>query len=105
MCRLLRAALALMFMPNMRTDDLYQKAYDEGLKPVKDDPGLPRVLLIGDSISIYYTITVRNSLKGKANVHHIPVNGGNTEFALNHLDDWLGIGKWDVIHFNWGLHD
>ena len=21
------------------------------------------------------------------------------------LDDWLGEEKWDVIHFNWGLHD
>ena len=21
------------------------------------------------------------------------------------MDKWLGDGKWDVIHFNWGLHD
>jgi lysophospholipase L1-like esterase len=24
---------------------------------------------------------------------------------LAQLPQWLGRGKWDVIHFNWGLHD
>jgi acyl-CoA thioesterase-1 len=24
---------------------------------------------------------------------------------LAKLSQWLGDGKWDVIHFNWGLHD
>ena len=24
---------------------------------------------------------------------------------LANLKTWLGDGKWDVIHFNWGLHD
>ena len=43
--------------------------------PVTDQPGLPRVLLIGDSISIGYTMTVRQELAGKANVHRIPENG------------------------------
>ena len=23
----------------------------------------------------------------------------------DHLDEWLGDIQWDVIHFNWGLHD
>jgi len=73
--------------------------------PVMDDPKLPRVLLIGDSISIGYTPGVRALLKGKANVHRIPVNGGPTTNGLAHLKQWLGDGKWDVIHFNWGLHD
>jgi hypothetical protein len=72
---------------------------------VEDVPGLPRVLLIGDSISIGYTVDVRKLLKGKANVHRIPTNGGPTSNGLKHLDAWLGISKWDVIHFNWGLHD
>lgn len=72
---------------------------------VEDIPGLPRVLLIGDSISIGYTVPVRERLKGKANVHRIPVNGGPTTNGLKNLDSWLGAGKWDVIHFNWGLHD
>jgi len=75
------------------------------LTPIEDQPGLPRVLLIGDSISIGYTIPVRNLLKGKANVHRIPANGGPTKNGLANIDKWLGDGHWDVIHFNWGIHD
>ena len=73
--------------------------------PVEDRPGLPRVLLIGDSISIGYTLPVRKLLAGKANVHRAPTNCGPTTRGLQLLDKWLGDGKWDVIHFNWGLHD
>ena len=73
--------------------------------PITDEPGLPRVLLIGDSISIGYTLPVRELLKGKANVHRALTNCGPTTRGLAHLDGWLGEGKWDVIHFNWGLHD
>jgi acyl-CoA thioesterase-1 len=73
--------------------------------PIKDEPGLPRVLLIGDSVSIGYTLQVRELLKGKANLHRIPVNGGATEVGLEKMKEWLGDGKWDVIHFNFGLHD
>ena len=72
---------------------------------VEDDPVLPRVLLIGDSISIGYTARVREKLVGKANVHRIPTNGGDTNRGRENLAEWLGDGPWDVIHFNWGLHD
>lgn len=72
---------------------------------VEDVAGLPRVLLIGDSISIGYTPAVRELLKGKANVHRIKTNGGPTLNGLKNLTTWLGDAKWDVIHFNWGLHD
>lgn len=75
------------------------------LQPIEDVPGLPRVLLIGDSISIGYTIPTRKLLEGKANVHRIPTNGGPTSNGIKHLDAWLGDSKWDVIHFNFGLHD
>jgi dienelactone hydrolase len=73
--------------------------------PVQDDPKLPRVLLIGDSISIGYTVPVQQLLQGKANVHRIPVNGQYSAYGLAHLKQWLGDGKWDVIHFNWGIWD
>ncbi len=73
--------------------------------PVQDDPSLPRVLLIGDSISIGYTVPARKLLQGKANVHRIPVNGGPSPNGLANLEQWLGSDKWHVIHFNWGLHD
>jgi len=72
---------------------------------IEDEPGLPRVLLVGDSISIGYTLPTRDLLKGRANVHRIPTNGGPTSKGLEGIDSWLGDGKWDVIHFNWGLHD
>jgi hypothetical protein len=70
-----------------------------------DDPKLPRVLLIGDSISIACTVPVRKSLAGKANVHRIPGNGQTAENGAKNIDKWLGKKKWDVIHFNWGLWD
>jgi acyl-CoA thioesterase-1 len=81
------------------------KAPDPVFVAVTETPGLPRVLLIGDSISIGYTLDVRERLKGKANVHRIPQNGGATEVGLEKMAAWLGDGHWDVIHFNFGLHD
>ncbi len=75
------------------------------MQPITDDPNLPRVLLIGDSISIGYTLPVRKMLKGKANVHRPLTNCGPTITGLRKLDIWLGDKKWDVIHFNFGLHD
>jgi lysophospholipase L1-like esterase len=99
MGRLIGLALLLSFTL------VAQRAPDPALTEVNDVPGLPRVLLIGDSISMGYTIPVRELLKGKANVHRVLENGGPTINGLQHISDWLGSGKWDVIHFNWGLHD
>ncbi|MCB1086939.1 MAG: SGNH/GDSL hydrolase family protein, partial [Verrucomicrobiae bacterium] len=28
-----------------------------------------------------------------------------TSRGISGIDQWLGDGKWDVIHFNWGIHD
>jgi acyl-CoA thioesterase-1 len=75
------------------------------LAPVADVAGLPRVLLIGDSISMGYTLAVRELLAGKANVHRPPTNCGPTIRGVEQIDAWLGDGQWDVIHFNFGLHD
>lgn len=81
------------------------RAPDPAFKPIEDVAGLPRVLLIGDSISIGYTPPVRKLLKGKANVHRIPTNGGPTTNGVANLKTWLGDSKWDLVHFNFGLHD
>lgn len=70
-----------------------------------EDPDLPNVLLIGDSISIGYTTPVVELLRGTANVRRPNVNCGDTDAGLKGLTKWLGEKKWDVIHFNWGLHD
>jgi hypothetical protein len=72
---------------------------------VKDDPALPRILLIGDSISRSYTVSVRHTLAGKANVHRAPANCGPTDCGLKNMPVWLGSGKWDVIVFNFAIHD
>lgn len=78
---------------------------DASLAKIADEPGLPRVLIIGDSISMGYTLPTRELLRGKANLHRIPRNGGSTKDGLQYIAGWLADGKWDVIHFNWGLHD
>ncbi len=75
---------------------------------IKDVPGLPRVLIIGDSISIGYTLPLREALKGKANLHRPATNCGPSNRGVEQLEAWLqtgGSGKWDVIQFNFGLHD
>ena len=72
---------------------------------VADEPALPRVLLLGDSISISYTVPVRRLLSGVATVHRAPANCRSTRHSLADLDLWLDDGRWRVIHCNWGLHD
>jgi lysophospholipase L1-like esterase len=76
------------------------------------DPALPNVLILGDSISIGYTLAVRARLKEKANVFRPltsngkgPENCSGTTLGVKAVDRWLTGRKWDVIHFNFGLHD
>ncbi len=95
------AYLKELFGPNFnRENDAW--AY------VKDDPTLPRLLIIGDSISRAYTVDTRKALKGKANVHRAPANCGPTGKFLELGETWLhqnGSNKWDVIIVNFGIHD
>lgn len=99
------AVLAVLLLTAVTVNAQQKPAPNPAFAPIEDVPGLPRVLLIGDSISIGYTLPVRELLKGKANVHRIPVNGGPTIRGVQSIDQWLGDSKWDVIHFNFGLHD
>jgi dienelactone hydrolase len=71
----------------------------------KDDQALARVLIIGDSISIGYTVGVRKLLSGKANVHRVKGNCQYSAVGVERIDTWLGNGDWDLIHFNFGLWD
>jgi acyl-CoA thioesterase-1 len=72
---------------------------------------LPNVLIIGDSISIGYTPFVREILKYRANVYRPmlddekPENCSGTTKGVENIDRWIGDTKWEVIHFNFGLHD
>lgn len=70
-----------------------------------DVAGLPRVLIIGDSISIGYTPGVRKLLDGKANVHRVNTNCRWSAFGDEHVEGWVGTAKWDIVHFNFGLWD
>lgn len=101
--KLLQENLGSFYLP------IHQKEKIEGRANawdyVVDDPALPRVLLIGDSVSRGYTMAVQKSLAGKANVHRAPANCGPTKLGSEKLDVWLGEGKWDLIHFNFGIHD
>jgi len=73
----------------------------------------PRVLILGDSVSIGYTPRVQEMLKDEAVVKR-PMRGAEqaencagTSNGVARIDAWLADdgGKWDVIHFNFGLHD
>lgn len=101
--KVLQSQLGNFYLPLHKRDKVAGKsnAWDF----VQDDPKLPRVLLIGDSVSRGYTQPTRVALAGKANVHRAPANCGPTASGLKNLDVWLGAGKWDVIHFNFGIHD
>jgi lysophospholipase L1-like esterase len=107
---ILQASLGSFYLPHHKADKAARRsnAWDF----VQDDPKLPRILLIGDSVSRGYTQPTRDALKGKANVHRAPENCGPTANGLRtgsngqpKIEVWLGDGKWDVIHFNFGIHD
>ena len=92
------------------------------------------ILIIGDSISIRYTPIVAQELQDlDGSIRHAPGNSRETTYALakpnlkdypkfsksqqyswrkvqmeqakSNLDFWLAFGRWDVIVFNFGLHD
>jgi len=64
-----------------------------------------QVLIIGDSISIGYFEPTKALLEPTAQVYHNAGNAQHTAHGLAQLDTWLSETKWDVIHFNHGLHD
>lgn len=83
------------------------------IKPVRRKPN---VLLYGDSISIGYTSMARKTLEDKVTVFRLFKNGGSSHQFISNMDvmynamfqPHLKKGwsfKWDLIHFNVGLHD
>ncbi len=73
--------------------------------PPDVDPSLHSVLLIGDSISVGYTLPTRAKLEGIANVFRPAINCGPSSRGVEHLDEMIAGGPWSVIHYNFGLHD
>jgi len=81
-----------------------------GSETTPDDPKLPRVLVVGDSISMNYHDAAKSALKGMANYHRNEGNALSTAHGVGNLELWLGDYQkkglhWDVIQFNHGLHD
>jgi hypothetical protein len=72
---------------------------------VERDIELPDVLLLGDSISMLYTVGVRSRLAGVANVCRAPDNCRSTQQILDNMETYLGGVAWNVIHLNAGIHD
>lgn len=72
---------------------------------------LQHVLIMGDSISIGYTPFVKTMLGHLAIVQRPMLDNGEAENCegttkgVQNLKRWLGDTKWDIIHFNFGLHD
>ena len=75
------------------------KKVDPAFAPVVDESGLPRVLIIGDSISIGYTAGVRGLLAGKANVHRNAGNAESTVTGLAKLEEIIKNGEAVGIQF------
>lgn len=73
---------------------------------------IPKVLILGDSISIGYTPFVKAMLADKALIYRPLLEDGKDEncagttYGLTRIDAWLAAEqKWDLIHVNFGLHD
>jgi hypothetical protein len=72
---------------------------------VHDIVGLPRVLVLGDSISGgTFATMIRMNLTVGVNMHFAPANCGGFGNYFDHLDTWLGLCSWDIIQFNVGAH-
>lgn len=68
-------------------------------------PPLPKIVLVGDSISGGYAPLVAKRLEGKAVIVRPPASGGDSNVVLRNLETWLIREKPAVVHLNCGLHD
>ncbi|MEC8320755.1 MAG: sulfatase-like hydrolase/transferase [Planctomycetota bacterium] len=84
-----------------RTTDALLRAADSIGVP------LPRVLLLGDSISMGYHEAVVSSLEGEAIVVRPKENCAGTIRGVSRIREWLALdgGGHELVHFNFGLHD
>ncbi len=104
---------------NLTTDPTQKKLLDEmrvktrelssryALEPLRKSVAKSKVLLLGDSISMGYHSTVLAELASDATVIRPRENCAGTTNGIAKIDDWLKLdgGNFDLIHFNFGLHD
>lgn len=73
--------------------------------PHMRENGLPRVLLVGDSITRAYYKDVEENLKGKAYVARLTTSAAIGDPALMmQIHTFLSEARFDVVHFNVGMH-
>ena len=107
------AAASLVVLPSAHSGPsdtalgLHADGAGWGFHPAaKPEPGLPRVLLVGDSVMNGYSADVARLLVGHANVDTWATGMHLThEQLLPDLAKVLQQGPYAVVHFNIGLHD
>lgn len=67
--------------------------------------GLPKVVLVGDSIRLGYQSGVVTKLAGRAVVIGSQSNGGDSNNVLKNLGAWIVKEQPQVVHLNCGIHD
>jgi hypothetical protein len=75
---------------------------------VSGEEKLPRVLIIGDFVSLQASQGLQKDLKGKVVVHYSRLEPDiviSSSSVLENFDKLIGEGGWDLIHFNVGLGD
>lgn len=74
------------------------------LKYVKSEPDQPRILQLGDSVSMSVWRNLQDINGLNLTVHGAPNNCGGFDLFKTNLSSWLGICPWDLVQFNVGLH-
>ena len=104
-------ALAAAIGPNVATPAELPHIAREAIEwcniwiPDANETRLPRVLLIGDSITGGYGPKVEEALKGKASVARLTTSKSiGDPVLLAEVALVLGQCRFDVVHFNNGLH-
>ncbi len=91
--------------PNVRGHEDIEWSIGYAFNLTNAKKGLPRVLLVGDSICNGYQEAVQRRLNGKVNVSYWVSSYCLTMPAHRKLLDlYLSEASYDVIHFNNGLH-
>lgn len=91
--------------PNVRGHENVEWSIGYGFHLTDAQKGLPRVLLVGDSICNGYQGAVQRLLEGKVSVSYWVSSYCLTMPAYKRLlDFYLAEAKYDVVHFNNGLH-
>ncbi len=72
--------------------------------------GHKKVLILGDSIALGFFPYLKIStpsvyISQPVNDDGRPINSGSTKKGIENLSNWLGTTNWDLVYFNFGLHD